>query len=101
MSDNTFGKEKCIAFFLVSVLGLIFVYAVFGLHTFGELAEGSVAEQYLHNGSGFTGSTNIVNSIVWDFRGFDTLGEETVFFAGALGVVLVTKGIRKHRKCKK
>jgi len=69
-----------------------------GIHTYGDISGSAVAEQYLSNGSDLTGSTNIVNSIVWDFRGFDTLGEEVVFFTGAIGVALVARKIRNSRK---
>lgn len=43
-----------------------------------------------------SGSSNIVTSIVLDYRSFDTLGEVTVLFISALGVALVlnTKGRR-------
>lgn len=56
---------------------------------------GSVASYYLGNGLHETGSANIVNSIVWDFRGFDTMGEETVLFSAAIGVFLVLRS-RKY-----
>lgn len=36
-----------------------------------------------------TGSNNAVTSVVFDYRGFDTLGEATVLFAAVVGVVIV------------
>ena len=46
---------------------------------------------YIQNGLEKTGSANIVNSIVWDFRGYDTLGEETVLFTATIGVILIIR----------
>ncbi len=36
-----------------------------------------------------TGALNTVAALVWDWRGYDTLGETTVFFAAAIGTVLL------------
>ena len=82
---------------LVFLFSAILFYGVGGIHIFGDIGGSAVAEQYLRDGSNLTGSTNIVNSIVWDFRGFDTLGEEIVFFTGAIGVSLVARKMRKNR----
>jgi len=48
-----------------------------------------VAKYYLENGMRETGSSNIVSAIVWDLRGFDTMGEETVLFTAAAGISAV------------
>jgi len=37
-------------------------------------------DYYLRNGQTETGSNNLVASVVFDYRGFDTLGEATVLF---------------------
>jgi multicomponent Na+:H+ antiporter subunit B len=41
------------------------------------------------------GSTNVVTAIVFDYRGFDTMGEEFILFAAVVGVVLLLRDIRK------
>lgn len=40
-----------------------------------------------------TESPNVVTSIVWDYRGYDTLGEETILFTTTLGIYAL---FRKH-----
>lgn len=51
---------------------------------------------YIENGLEKTGSPSIVSSVVWDFRAFDTLGEEIVLFTAAVGVFTVMVfGIRE------
>jgi multisubunit Na+/H+ antiporter MnhB subunit len=57
-----------------------------------------VAKYYIGEGFEKTSSANIVNSIVWDFRSFDTLGEETVLFTAAVGVfTVITFGMKRKR----
>ena len=92
------NKIEAATLLLVFIFSVMLIYGAGGIHTYGDISGSAVAQQYLHNGSELTGSTNIVNSIVWDFRGFDTLGEEIVFFTGAIGVALVARNIKKTRK---
>lgn len=75
---------------LVAVTGFL-ILALTGLPEFGSFGNKHVAGFYLDNGLEITGSPNIVNSIVWDFRGYDTLGEETVLFCAALGVFMIIR----------
>lgn len=52
---------------------------------------------YLEKGLEETGSANIVNAIVWDFRGYDTLGEEAVLFTAAMGIYLAAARWRERK----
>jgi multicomponent Na+:H+ antiporter subunit B len=40
------------------------------------------------------GTTNVVGATVFDYRGFDTLGEEFILFASAMGVALLLRATR-------
>ena len=62
--------------------------------------ENNIKNYYIQNSLEKTGSANIVNSIIWDFRSYDTLGEETVLFAAIIAVFLVAhkKGIADEKK---
>jgi multicomponent Na+:H+ antiporter subunit B len=42
-----------------------------------------VSSHYVDSGVKDTGATNLVNAVLFDYRGFDTLGEVTVIFAAA------------------
>ncbi len=57
--------------------------------------EHSLEGSELTNGRGGEGR-NIVNVILVDFRGFDTLGEITVLATAALGVWSMLPGRRRH-----
>ncbi len=52
-----------------------------------------VAKEYLEQGLKKTGATNLVASIILDFRGYDTLGEATILFTAVVGVLAVIRKI--------
>ncbi len=54
----------------------------------------SIADYYLEASLPKGGGRNVVNVILVDFRGFDTLGEVAVLGAAALGALLVLHGLR-------
>jgi len=54
--------------------------------TFGQPALADMDNYFIENAREETGANNIVTSVVFDYRGFDTLGEATVLFAAVLGV---------------
>ena len=84
---------------LAAVTGFL-ILALTGLPAFGSFENKHVALFYLEEGLQKTGSANIVNSIVWDFRGYDTLGEETILFCAALGVFMIIRR-KKHGRSDK
>lgn len=89
--------------FIIGVFGIMLMLAVYSLPEFGIWGSRHVAWYYIENGAYETGSASLVNAIVWDFRGYDTMGEETVLFTAALGVFLIMRRkqygyYRKKRK---
>jgi len=57
--------------------------------SFGHPLRSDMDDYFIRHGQDQTGVNNIVTSIVFDFRGFDTLGEATVLFPAVLGVGLM------------
>ena len=53
----------------------------------------TIADYFLANSVSGGGGTNVVNVILVDFRGFDTLGEITVLAIAAVGVLAVLKDL--------
>lgn len=45
-------------------------------------------------------ATDVVNAINYDYRGFDTLGEEFILFASVLGVLLIFRPSKEQEKDK-
>ena len=78
--------------FLVTapILGAVLLWGLAGLPRFGHyrgpygdiLNAVSVPERHV---------TDVVTAVNFDYRGFDTLGEEFIFFAAVIGVVLILR----------
>lgn len=77
------GEVLAIAF--VAVLGLTLAYGALGLPSFGFVRP--LALYYLNGTLAQTAATETVQALIWDYRGFDTLGETSVFFIAVIGVL--------------
>jgi multicomponent Na+:H+ antiporter subunit A len=65
----------------------------------GQLHSSLVSAFYLSNSYVLAGGRNVVNVIVVDFRGYDTMGEITVFSVAALAVFAMTRlGAKGHAR---
>jgi multicomponent Na+:H+ antiporter subunit A len=60
----------------------------------------SVAADYFSRSVDEAGGANVVNVILVDFRGFDTMGEITVLAIAALGVVNLVRVAERQRRAK-
>lgn len=60
-----------------------------------------MAKGYVEGAALKTGSANLVTGVIFDFRGYDTLGEATILFTAVVGIltILRMKG-RKERTSK-
>ncbi len=78
---------------LVVGASLLIMAAFFGMIalnlTFGSPKTTDMDDYFLRNGQELTGSNNECTAVVFDFRGFDTLGESTVLFCAIVGVGLM------------
>ncbi|MFW6035197.1 MAG: hydrogen gas-evolving membrane-bound hydrogenase subunit E [Halanaerobiales bacterium] len=54
-----------------------------------EITADSTAGHIINNGVKETGSLNLVTSILYDYRAFDSLGESSVIFAAVSAIVLI------------
>ena len=87
-----------IGVFAVSAAGLaaLLLWAAAGLPDFGRYHQAysrtlnSVAVGERH-------ATNVVTATVFDYRGFDTLGEEFILFTSVMGVALLLRDVRDER----
>lgn len=52
----------------------------------GNFGTRSISENILQRFSEDTGAANAVTAILWDYRGYDTLGEATVIFVAVASV---------------
>ena len=76
---------------VVTVVVLVLAAGLFSVALgldFGTPRYSDMDEYFIQNGQEQTGGNNIVTDVVFDFRGFDTLGEATVLFTAVLGAGL-------------
>jgi multicomponent Na+:H+ antiporter subunit B len=76
--------------FLIVVLFYFFKVAISTLDVFGESTL-RMAGPYIEGAAEKTGSANLVTGVVFDFRGYDTLGEATVLVTAVLGVLTILR----------
>jgi multisubunit Na+/H+ antiporter MnhB subunit len=70
----------------------------FGSPLAGSPLPPAMDEHYIAAARAETGASNVVTSIVFDYRGFDTLGEASVLFTAVLGVGLVLRKLNAKEK---
>jgi len=93
--------RRALAFGMVLVLGGLLIFTVhrnlleFGTFPERPIPENSIGQQIIENAPAQTGSANVVTSVVWGYRGYDTLGEATVLFTAVVGVVMVFRALRR------
>lgn len=71
------------------------IVAAIGMRDFGEPLSTEVDDYYIGNAQTETGANNVVTSIVFDYRGFDTLGEATVLFTAVMGITALFREVTK------
>ena len=77
--------------------GVVLVYGLAGLPAFGHY-EGVYGHVLNRIGVAERHATDLVTALNFDFRAFDTLGEEFILFASVLGVVLILRELRGERE---
>ncbi|RVU42085.1 monovalent cation/H+ antiporter subunit A [Rheinheimera riviphila] len=77
-------------FTLASAIGVVVGSLAYAMMTHDAA---SISSYFLQNAKSGGGGTNVVNVILVDFRGFDTLGEITVLGIAALGILKLLTGI--------
>ena len=90
---------------LTAAMALIFI-GVFLFFAYSALKElpgfgqplMRVAKNYIETGQAKTGASNLVASVILDFRAYDTLGEATVLFTAVIGVLVVMRQIGRKQK---
>jgi len=95
--DEVKGKRpvKSFIYILCSLVFLVLFMFFFervtgSLSSFGEHML-RMSNAYIEPGAEATGSANLVTGVVFDFRGYDTLGEATVLFTAVIGVLTVLR----------
>ncbi|OYT59639.1 hypothetical protein B6U81_05765 [Thermoplasmatales archaeon ex4484_30] len=64
------------------------LFSMYELHEFGK-PPSDMDDYIIQNAQNETGANNAVTSVVFDYRGYDTLGEATVLFTAIAGVMIL------------
>jgi multisubunit Na+/H+ antiporter MnhB subunit len=103
--DLTFISGDKEFFATVVSVAIIFVIFLAGLRVFQTLPEfgsaiftqapDAASQRYINQGLEQTGASNLVTSVILDYRAYDTLGEATVLFTSIIGATVLLR--RKTR----
>jgi len=87
-------KKSIFAIALVFFVAFM-ILAAYNMRQFGEPVISEMDDYYINNAQAETGANNVVTTIVFDYRGFDTLGEATVLFTAVLGITALFREVTK------
>lgn len=101
--DLPFSTSGRWIFNTLITVGFIAVFLLVAAKCLRELPEFGyptmkVASTYLKEGLSKTGATNLVSSVILDFRAYDTLGEATVLFTAVIGVLAIVRRIGRKKE---
>jgi len=89
------STRDVVAVIFFVIVAVFFVFSALMMHPFGEPEKTEMDQYIIDNTQGETGADNGVTSVVFDYRGFDTLGEATVLFTAVAGVILIFRRLKK------
>ena len=89
------SKRNLAGAVFLSIIAVIFLFSALLMHPFGTPDESDMDQYIIDNTQTETGADNGVTSVVFDYRGFDTLGEATVLFTAVAGVIMIFRRQKK------
>ena len=89
------NKRTIAATIFLTVVGMFFLFSMVMMHPFGVPDKQAMDQYIIDETVTETGANNGVTAVVFDYRGFDTLGEATVLFTAVAGVVLVFRRLKQ------
>jgi multicomponent Na+:H+ antiporter subunit B len=77
----------------ILLLGIFFYFFIASIQSLDVLGKSSLrmAQNYIDGAAQKTGSANLVTGVVFDFRGYDTMGEAVVLVTAVLGVLTILR----------
>jgi multicomponent Na+:H+ antiporter subunit B len=95
--EEAFSKQDTRGFIYavtgILILAVLLYYFTISGQILDPLGKGSLrmAEHYITGAAQKTGSANLVTGVVFDFRGYDTMGEAVVLVTAVLGVLTILR----------
>ena len=78
-----------------SIVAIFLIFSALMIHPFGTPDKTEMDDNIITNAQTETGANNAVTSVVFDYRGFDTLGEATILFTAVAAVIMVFRRLNK------
>jgi multisubunit Na+/H+ antiporter MnhB subunit len=78
-----------------SIVAVFFVFSALMMHPFGAPDKADMDDGIITNAQNETGANNGVTAVVFDYRGFDTLGEATILFTAVAGVIMIFRRLNE------
>jgi Membrane bound hydrogenase subunit mbhE len=88
--------KRFISGVIIAVFTAFMFLIVSGL-VFGSPAYTDMDQYFIDHGQQQIAANNIVTSVVFDYRGFDTLGESAVLFTAVVGVALIFRRLEEEK----
>ena len=82
---------------VLGVLGVLLFWGFSGLPPFGNF-HGFYGQLLNHIAVPQRHTSNVVAAVVFDYRGFDTVGEEFIFLAAVIGVAMLLRANARSRR---
>ncbi len=89
--------KKKISYLIIIIIAAIFIYICTDLINYGS-SYGEASNIVVENSVEKTGAINTVTATVFNFRGYDTLGESIVLFTAVSGVAVVLRNVKKKKE---
>ena len=87
-------KRNMVGVIVLSVVAVFFIFSALFMHSFGAPKSSEMDDYIIRNTQEETGANNGVTGVVFDYRGFDTLGEATVLFTAVAGVIMIFRRLK-------
>ncbi len=94
-------RKPLAALLIVSLTGALLIFGTLDMPLYGDPnapIHHHVAPRYIEKSGSEVGPPNIVTSVLASYRGYDTLGEVTVIFTAAAGILILLGGRRRPGK---
>jgi multisubunit Na+/H+ antiporter MnhB subunit len=90
--------KRALVFVAFLLVGAFLLLGAASLRPFGEPLTAAMDDYFIAHSQGEVAANNVVTAIVFDYRGFDTLGEATVLFAAVVGVLALFRKLREDER---
>ena len=87
-------KREYAAIASLTIITIFLLFSIYILHPFGDPNAIAMDQYVIDHTINETGANNGVTSVVFDYRGFDTLGEATILFTAVAGVIMIFRRLK-------